>query len=123
MCRAYFMDGPGCSGKTMVYNTCINCCRSPGEKASAGTGIGAILVGKARVCHNLFKLPVPILETSICHISPTSVHAAFLRSVTMFIVDEASMIPAHALAAINKILRDITGLDGLFGGKMFSSWR
>ena len=37
----------------------------------------------------------------------------------MFIIDEASMVPAHALAAIDRMLRDITSCDIPFGGKIF----
>ena len=36
----------------------------------------------------------------------------------MFIFDEASMIPLHALHAIDRLLRDITELDFPFGAKM-----
>jgi hypothetical protein len=120
-CRAYFLDGPGGTGKTMVYNTLLACCRSQNIKVSpsAWTGIAAILLTGGRTCHSLFKLPVPILDTSVCHVSPTSVHAAFLRSVSMFIIDEASMVPVHALSAIDTLLRDITSIDCPFAGKIF----
>jgi hypothetical protein len=121
-CRAYFLDGPGGSGKTMCYNTLISWCRGQGKKvaSTAWTGIAATLLKGGRTCHNLFKLPVPILDTSVCNVSPTSTHAEFLRSMDMFIIDEASMVPAHALRAIDDMLRDITGLpEILFGGKVF----
>ena len=120
-CRAYFLDGPGGSGKTMVYNTLISCCRSRGIKVapSAWTGIAATLLSGGRTVHTLFRLPVPILETSVCNIAPTSSHADFLRSVTMFIIDEASMVLGSALNAIDRMLRDITGIKVPFGGKVF----
>ena len=93
-CRAYFLDGPGGSGKTMVYNTLISFCRSQGIKVapSAWSGIAATLLSGGRRVHALFKLPVPIIDTSVCNVTPTSSHAAFLRSVTMFIIDESSMV-------------------------------
>ena len=37
----------------------------------------------------------------------------------MFIVDEASMIPTHALNAIDNLLRELTGVNFPFGGKIF----
>jgi hypothetical protein len=119
--RAYFLDGPGGSGKTMVYNTLISCCRSQGVKvaSSAWTGIAATLLTGGRTVHNLFKLPVPILDTSVCSVTPTSEYAEFLRSVAVFIIDEASMVPVHALAAINRMMKDITKSDVPFGGKVF----
>ena len=120
-CRAFFLDGPGGSGKTMVYNTLIAYMRTKGLNvaSSAWTGIAATLLSGGRTVHNLFKLPVPIVETSTCHISPTSTHATYLRSVNIFIIDEASMVPVHALSAIDNMLRDITGTDVPFGGKVF----
>ena len=37
----------------------------------------------------------------------------------MFIVDEASMMPIHALNAIDKLLRELTCENIPFGGKIF----
>ncbi len=119
--HAYFLDGPGGSGKTLVYNTLISWFHWHGLKvaSTAWTGIAATLLIGGQTCHSLFKLPVPILDTSVCHVSPTSKHADFLRNVDMFIIDEASMVPIHALSAIDKMLRDITNIDVPFGGKIF----
>lgn len=50
--------------------------------------------------------------------SPTSSNAQFLREVSIIIVDECSMIPVHAIRAIDAMLRDITGLKLPFGGKV-----
>ena len=36
-------------------------------------------------------------------------HAAMLQSMIKFIVNEASMIPIHALNAIDRLLRELTG--------------
>jgi hypothetical protein len=105
----------------MVYNTLIAISRCKGVKVApcAWTGIAATLLTGGRTVHNLFKLPVPIIDTSVCNVSPTSKHAAFLKSITMFIIDEASMVPSLALNAIDLMLRDITGTDVPFGGKIF----
>jgi hypothetical protein len=120
-CRAYFLDGPGGSGKTMCYNTLISYFRGHGETvaSSAWTGIAGTLLKGGRTVHNLFKLPVPIVDTSVCNVKPTSSHATYLRSVSLFIIDEASMVMAHALNAIDRMLRDITSVDVPFGGKIF----
>ena len=37
----------------------------------------------------------------------------------MFIIGEASMVPIHALAAIDKMLQDITATEVPIGGKIF----
>lgn len=69
--------------------------------------------------HTLFKLPVPVLVNSSCRVSPTSKQAHFLRNCVAFIIDEASMIPSHALHAIDRCLRDITNEQVPFGNKVF----
>jgi hypothetical protein len=68
--------------------------------------------------HNLFKLPVPILDTSCCNVAPNSIHATFLRELDLILIDEASMIPNHALHAIDRMLRDILSTEVPFGGKL-----
>ena len=42
-----------------------------------------------------------------------------LRGISLFVVDESSMVPVYAFDAIDRLLRDITGLDSPFGGKIF----
>ena len=86
---------------------------------AAWTGIAATLLYGGCILHSLFKLPVPILDTTTCNVKPTSKHAAILRSMIMFIVDEASMIPIHALNAIDKLLRELTCENIPFVGKIF----
>ena len=61
--------------------------------------------------HSLFKLPVPLLDTSMYNVKPTSKLADFLRKQSLFIIDEASMVSFNTMNAIGKMLRDITGID------------
>lgn len=126
--HALFLDGPGGSGKTMVYNTLISLLRSKNKQvaACAWTGIAATLLHSGQTVHSLFKLPVPILDTSTCAIQPTSKQAEKLTSLSLIIIDEASMVPLHALRAIDVCLRDITSIDVPFGGRivlMGGDWR
>ena len=75
--RIFFLDGPGGSGKSYVYNYLINLLTSQGYRVatSAYTGIAAILLKNGITIHSLFKLPVPVLENSTCNVKPTSEHA------------------------------------------------
>ena len=118
--RAYFIDAPGGTGKTFVFNTLIAKALALDHKVSscAWTGIAGNLLRFGRTVHSLFKLPVPILETSTCNITPSSKQAAFIRSLSVIFIDEASMIPKHALSAIDLMLRDITNNTVSFGGKL-----
>ena len=62
-------------------------------------------------------MPVPIVDTSTCNIPPNSAQAAFLREQDLIVIDECSMVPKHALQAIDRMLRDICNSDLDFGGK------
>ena len=118
--RAYFVDAPGGTGKTFVFNTLIAKALSEGLKVAscAWTGIAGNLLRFGQTMHSLFKLPVPILETSTCNITTTSKQATFIRSLSMILIDEASMIPKHALKAIDVMLRDVMEAEVPFGGKL-----
>ena len=67
--------------------------------------------------HFKYLLPIPLLPDSTCNIKRQSARAQILRDTTIFIWDEASMIPANALKAVDVLLRDITQVEKPFGGK------
>ena len=69
--------------------------------ASAWVGIAATLFSSGRTIHNLLQLPVPILDTSTCSVTSDPTHADHLLSVTLFIIDEASMVSFHVLNALD----------------------
>ncbi|XP_065680665.1 uncharacterized protein LOC101240834 [Hydra vulgaris] len=118
--RFFFMDRPAGCGKTFTYNYLIAETRSRHIRTAtaAWTGIAATLLKNGCTLHGLFKLPVPILETSTCNVTPNSIHGRFLRQVSLYLLDEASMIPKHALSAIDKLLQDICNNKFPFGGKV-----
>ena len=118
--RVHFIDAPGGTGKTFVFNTLIAKALSTNHKIAscAWTGIAGNLLRFGRTVHSLFKLPVPILETSTCNITPNSKQADLIRSLSIIFIDEASMIPKHALSAIDLMLRDIMDSSAPFGGKL-----
>ena len=117
--RLHYVDAPGGSGKTYIFNMLSAHLRYQNLKGAcaAWTGIATTLMICGRTVHSLFKLPVPVLENSTCNVSPTSHHAELLRGVDLFIVDEASMIPSYALHAMDRCLQDITQDKRPFGGK------
>ena len=115
------MDGPAGCGKTFTYNYLIAETLSRGFKSAtaAWTGIAATLLTNGSTLHGLFKLPVPILDNSTCNITPNSMHGHFLRQVSLFLLDETSLIPKHALNAIDRLLKDICNNNFPFGGKSY----
>nr|XP_047140934.1 ATP-dependent DNA helicase pif1-like [Hydra vulgaris] len=118
--RLFFMDGPAGSGKTFTYNYLIAETSSRGIKSAtaAWTGIAATLLTNGSTLHGLFKLPVPILDNSTCNVTPNSIHGHFLSQVSLFLLDETSMIPKHALNAIDRLLKDVCNNNFPFGGKV-----
>nr|XP_047129628.1 ATP-dependent DNA helicase pif1-like [Hydra vulgaris] len=118
--RLFFMDGPAGCGKTFTYNYLISETQSRHIRTAtaAWTGIAATLLKNGCTMHGLFKLPVPILETSTCNVTPNFIHGRFLRQISLYLLDEASMIPKYALSAIDKLLQDICNNNFPFGGKV-----
>ena len=118
--RIFYIDASGGCGKTYLYNALISMCLAEerGVAACAWTGIASTLLRLGRTSHSLFKLPVPILNTSTCNVSTNSRHASYLRSLSLILVDEASMIPLHAFSAIDILMRDLCNNEIPFGGKL-----
>ncbi|XP_066913355.1 uncharacterized protein [Clytia hemisphaerica] len=118
--KLFFIDGPGGCGKTYTYNYIIKEARAQSftVSTSSWTGIAATLLDGGKTCHSLFKLPVPVNDGSTCSVKPNSTHAEFLRNQDIFIFDEASMIPKHALEAVDRMLRDICNSGVPFAGKV-----
>lgn len=118
--RCYFLDGPGGTGKTYLYNTLMSYLR--GKKKIvlpfATTGIAADLLKGGRTVHSGFKLPIPINETSISNMKPHSVESNALREAALIIIDEAAMLMCHALRCINILLQEVMGNKTPFGGKV-----
>uniref|UniRef100_A0A8C5M2A9 ATP-dependent DNA helicase n=1 Tax=Leptobrachium leishanense TaxID=445787 RepID=A0A8C5M2A9_9ANUR len=117
--RCYFIDGPGGSGKTYLYQTLLHSFR--GNKqialAVASTGIAANLLEGGRTYHSQFKLPVPLLDTSTSSMRQTSNDATVLRKTKIIIWDESTMAPSNALRCVDKLLQELMKNNKPFGGK------
>lgn len=108
--KLHCVDAPGGSKKMYVFNKLSAHLRHHNQKVvcAAWTGIATTLMISGHTVHSFFKLPVPVVENSTCNVPPTSHHAELLRGINLFIVDEASMIPSHALHAMDRYLQGIT---------------
>jgi len=111
----------GC-GKTFVQKTILYKLRSLGLSclACSFSGIAASLLEGGRTIHNLFKLPIPLTETSVSSVKPNSKEARELSEASLIIIDEISMCPVLALNIIDNLLKDIAENGDkckLFGGK------
>ena len=117
--NCYFVDGPAGTGKTFLYNTIVHNLQALGIKVKcmAYSGIASTLLINGATAHSTFQIPIPLLPDSTCNIKRQSARAEILRETTIFIWDEASMIPADALQSVDVLLRDITQVNRPFGGK------
>lgn len=116
----FFADGPGGSGKTFVEEALLHAVRGKGQVAlaCAWSGVAATLLEGGRTCHSTFGLPVPMPRADVsCSISAQSGRAEVLRMATLIIWDEAPMSPEEAVTAVDKLLRELTEVDDIFGGK------
>ena len=88
--KCLFIDAPGGTGKTFVFNTILAAVRSKGRiaLAVASSGIASLLLNGGRTAHSRFKIPIAINETSVCSISLQSGLGALLRECHLIIWDE-----------------------------------
>jgi ATP-dependent DNA helicase PIF1 len=120
VCNAYFIDGPGGTGKTFIYRCLIQSCINLGMRiiSVAWTGIAAMLLPQGRTVHSRFKLPLNLNEHSVSGLNVNSKEAAIIRSARLIIWDEAPMANKYALMCVNRLLKDIMDNDVPFGGKI-----
>lgn len=83
----------------------------------AFTGIAAALMEKGQTIHSKFRLKIPSDESCVSKVDAASEEAELLRNNDVFIIDECSQVDKFMLRAIDRCLRDLTGLNVQFGGK------
>ncbi|KAK6013623.1 hypothetical protein OSTOST_21058 [Ostertagia ostertagi] len=117
--RCIFIDGPGGSGKTYLYNTVYDIVvgRRRQVVCVAWTGIAANLLPGGRTVNSLFKLNIGDGNRS-SSMRRQQKEARELMAVDMIIWDEISMAPKVALEAVDVLLKDIMQNDEPFGGKV-----
>lgn len=93
------MDVQGGSWKTFLYNTILARNRSQRKIsiAVASSGIAAELLAGVRTAHSMFKIPIPIQETSTCNVGKQSNAAKLIQDASIIIWDEAPMVYKYVL--------------------------
>ncbi|KAJ9557182.1 hypothetical protein OSB04_011796 [Centaurea solstitialis] len=117
---AFFIDGPGGTGKTFLYRALLAKIRSRGEiaLATATTGIATSLLPGGRTAHSRFKIPLDLAEASNCRISKRSSLATLIKNSKLIIWDEAPTMKRSAIEALDDLLRDLMDSTEIFGGKV-----
>nr|KAJ0216741.1 hypothetical protein LSAT_V11C300144770 [Lactuca sativa] len=118
--EVFFIDGPGGTGKTFLYKALLANVRSCGHTAlaTASSGVAANNMPGGRTAHSRFKIPINLENNSVYKISRQSGTAQLLQTAKVIIWDEASMAKRHALEAVDRTMKDITGVMLPFGGKI-----
>lgn len=86
----FFLNGPGGTGKTYLYNTLCNRLRGEGKIVLfvASTGIAWTLLPGGRTVHKRFEVPIAVSENSGCNISRQSQLTELIRRADVLIWDE-----------------------------------
>ncbi|XP_046438429.1 uncharacterized protein LOC124189959 [Daphnia pulex] len=103
--RTFFLDGPGGTGKTILYNTLINVLQGQGKKviSVASTGIAATLLTNGATYHSKFQIYPPITETTTSRIEEHEYGAQLIRDASLIICDEATMMSRYALKTLRRM--------------------
>ncbi|XP_056687837.1 uncharacterized protein [Spinacia oleracea] len=117
---AFFIDGPGGTGKTFLYNALYAEVRLMGKivLATATSGIAAANIPSGRTAHSRFKIPIDIEASLACDVPKQGSLAALIQETTLIIWDEASMARKENVESLDLLLRDLCDADLLFGGKL-----
>nr|XP_027086673.1 uncharacterized protein LOC113708416 [Coffea arabica] len=117
--QAFFVDGPGGTGKTFLYRALLASLRSQGYVAIAvaTSGVAASLLPGGRTAHSRFKIPLDFSKQKACQLSKQSSVAKLIVDAKLILWDEASMAKREAIEAFHCLLTDIMESDLPFGGK------
>ncbi|XP_019235659.1 PREDICTED: uncharacterized protein LOC109215991 [Nicotiana attenuata] len=84
---AFFIDGPGGTGKTLLYRALLATIRSQGfiALATATSGVAASVLPGGRTVHSRFKMPIDIDDNFCCNISKQSSLATLIRDAKLIV--------------------------------------
>jgi ATP-dependent DNA helicase PIF1 len=116
----FFIDGPGCMGKTFLYRVLLETVRSQDKivVAIATFGVGGSIMPGGWTAHSQFKIPLNIDEGGYCSFTKQSGTAKLIREVSLILWDKALMTKRHVVVAFDNSLCDILNKEDFpFGGK------
>lgn len=118
--KCFYIDGQGGTRNSYLLNSFIEFFNENGISVItvAWTGIAANLLINGKTVHNIFKLPLTISEQTTCNIKPNSNSGNIIKSVQVIIWDEITMTSKHGFEAVDRLIRDLTGINETFGNKV-----
>ena len=117
----FFIDGPGGSGKSFLFEALLHHVRGRGEVgiACAWSGLAATLLPGGRTVSSRFGLPVPLPENDVqFRVTAAQAKGRLLKVARIIVWDEVSMTPSEAVEAADVCLQDICQNGSPFGGKI-----
>ncbi|XP_021727429.1 ATP-dependent DNA helicase PIF4-like [Chenopodium quinoa] len=117
---AFFVDGPGGTGKTFLYSTLLANVRTKGmiALAVASSGIAASGLFGGRTANSRFKIPLDVDEVPSPSISKQSALGQLIRLAKLIIWDEAPMELRQTIEFFDILLQDVYSNKLKFGGKV-----
>ncbi|XP_021764860.1 uncharacterized protein LOC110729433 [Chenopodium quinoa] len=117
---SFFIDGPGGTGKTFLYNCLYAEVRMMNKIVlpTATSGIAASNLPSGRTAHSRFKIPVDHENCLTCDVPKQGSLAHLIKETALIIWDEAPMANKANLQALDLLLQDIYENTTLFGGKL-----
>ncbi|KAH9624148.1 hypothetical protein KSS87_012813 [Heliosperma pusillum] len=117
---AFFIDGPGGTGKTFLYNALYAEIRLMNKIVlpTATSGITASNIPSGRTAHSRFKIPIDSESSLSCDVPKQGSLAALIKETTLIIWDEASMARKENIESLDLLLRDLCNPNLPFGGKL-----
>ena len=116
----YYVDGPGGTGKSFLFNAILQKAISLNKHILplAFTGIAATLLRGGRTIHSTFGIPVNTHNDVRSSVRATTQDGRRLRDSDLILIDEATLVPASMLDGIDEILRDLCESEQPFAGKV-----
>ena len=108
------------SGKTFLFQLLSAFVRMNGGicLCMASTGIAAWNMENGRTAHSRFKLPIPLLDDSVCGVKLQTSEAEVIRQAKLILWDEVFNINKLCLEITERFLRDLMGNKLLWRGKV-----
>ncbi|CAO3618552.1 unnamed protein product [Mucor hiemalis] len=118
--NVYFVDGPGGTGKTFLFNALLDAVRRTNKIAIsvASSGTAALLLKGGRTAHSVFRIPLEVTSRSMCDITPRCDIAKYIKEAQLIVWDECSMISKHLIETVDRTFKDILKSNVPFGGRL-----
>ena len=116
----FFVDAPGGTGKTFLFNALLSKWRSTQKivVAVASSGIAAILLEGGKTAHSRFGIPLQVLQNSSCSVTNLSAVGKMLLLAHAIVWDEAPMASKYCVECVDQFMRQLMHLPNIpFGGK------